>query len=271
MSASLLYLTDFYYQAKGRKYYEEDLQITRYLKDYFHLVIAHPQQAIPFLNAADAVVIRNTGPVIYYLSYFEDFKHEVTGRKLLSFNSLDGKADMQGKNYLVELTKKGYPVIPSIRQMQDLPLLGESEKWVIKSIQGADSIGMQVVSRQPFNQLDLQQKIIQPWITFEYEVSFYFLNNEFQYALYAPDKQKRWQLAPYEATPEDLQFAQQFINWNQMQHSLQRVDACRLPEGRLLLVELEDLNPYLSLDLLSFLQQERFLNNFKTGLQRMFS
>jgi len=271
MSASLLYLTDFYYQARGRNYYEEDLQITGYLKNYFNLVIAHPQQAIPFLNAANAVVIRNTGPAIYYLPYFQDFKREVTGRQLLSFNSLDGKADMQGKNYLVELTKKGYPVIPSIQQMQDLPLLGNSDKWVIKPLQGADSIDMQVISRLQLNGLDLHQKIVQPWISFEYEVSFYFLNNVFQYALYAPDKQKRWQLAPYNANAEDLQFAQQFIDWNQMQHSLQRVDACRLPDGRLLLVELEDLNPYLSLDLLSSSQQEQFMNNFKTALQRMLS
>ncbi|MFD9472631.1 hypothetical protein [Streptomyces goshikiensis] len=34
-------------------------------------------------------------------------------------------------------------------------------------------------------------------------------------------------------------------------HGIQRVDACRAPSGELLLVELEDLNPYLSLDLVA--------------------
>ena len=36
----ILYLTDLYYPAKGRKYYEEDLYITKILKDYFDIVLS---------------------------------------------------------------------------------------------------------------------------------------------------------------------------------------------------------------------------------------
>ena len=50
--------------------------------------------------------------------------------------------------------------------------------------------------------------LIQPLINFEYEVSFYFIDKEFQYALYAPDKNRRWELKEYTATKEDLDFAQ---------------------------------------------------------------
>ena len=44
-----------------------------------------------------------------------------------------------------------------------------------------------------------------------------------------------------------MEFAQKFIKWNGIKNGIQRVDACRTQDGRLLLVELEDLNPYLSI------------------------
>lgn len=39
----ILYLTDLYYQAKGRNYYEEDIYITGKLKDYFDVVLCNPK------------------------------------------------------------------------------------------------------------------------------------------------------------------------------------------------------------------------------------
>ncbi|NED79536.1 hypothetical protein G3I76_05430, partial [Streptomyces sp. SID11233] len=68
--------------------------------------------------------------------------------------------------------------------------------------------------------------------------------------LYAPDPARRWELAPYRPSAADLAFARRFIEWNALPYGIQRVDACRTPEGDLLLVELEDHNPYLSLGLL---------------------
>ena len=46
---------------------------------------------------------------------------------------------------------------------------------------------------------------------------------------------------------DDLKFARKFIEWNDIKYGIQRVDACRTKTGKLLLVELEDLNPFLSL------------------------
>ena len=39
----VLYLTDLYYDAKGREYFREDLFITGYLKDYFDLALCNPR------------------------------------------------------------------------------------------------------------------------------------------------------------------------------------------------------------------------------------
>lgn len=47
---TILYLTDLYYDAKGREYYKEDLFITSKLKEHFNILIGNPQQAISSLN-----------------------------------------------------------------------------------------------------------------------------------------------------------------------------------------------------------------------------
>jgi hypothetical protein len=111
-------------------------------------------------------------------------------------------------------------------------------------------------------------KLIQPYLHFAYEVSFYYLDNRFQYALYAPSKQERWALQHYKATAQDLAFADQFVTWNNMQRGIVRVDGCRLKDGSLLLVELEDLNPYLSLNVLPKNERELFVSNFATALKK---
>lgn len=266
---SLLYLTDLYYEAKGRKYYEEDLFITSELKEHFHILIGHPHQAISFLDCADMVVFRNTGSILKYQEYFSEFLETVREKQINTFNSFDGKGDLHGKQYLLDLQDLGYPVIPTVENFNDLWRLGTPEKFIIKLKNGADSIGMEILTKEELEEIKPQGKLIQPYIDFQYEVSFYFLNNKFQYALYAPDTQKRWDLTEYEATPEDLAFAEKFVQWNNMERGITRIDACRLKDGSLLLVELEDLNPFLSLELLSKEKRKAFLGNFIDALKNI--
>ena len=257
---TILYLTDFYYEAKGRKYYEEDLFITSKLKDHFNLLIGHPQQALSFLDCADVIVFRNTGPVIYYQDYFQQFLKEVRKRNLVTFNSFDGKGDIEGKAYLLELTKLGYPVTPTIDNISEIDLLGHTDKYVVKLRNGADSIGMQVLAKDDLADANLDGKLVQPYLDLQYEVSFYYLNHQFQYALFAPDPKKRWALKEYKPTQEDLLFADKFIHWNNIQRGITRVDAGRLKNNSLLLIELEDLNPFLSIDSIPEEKRNHFLD-----------
>ena len=265
---TILYLTDLYYEAKGRKYYEEDLFITSKLKEHFNILIGNPQQAISYINCADLVVFRNTGVVMGFNDYFKKFLKEVYENNILTFNSFDGKADIKGKDYLLALTKLGFPVIPTVDKLSDLSELGNPEKYLVKIKDGADSIGTEILRKEELLDTELKNKLIQPFLDFEYEISFYYLNNEFQYALYAPDKNKRWELKEVEATLEDITLADKFIAWNSIQHGITRVDACRVKGNSLLLVELEDLNPFLSIQLLSEQKQEEFISRlveaFKT-------
>ena len=244
----ILYLTDLYYQAKGRNYCEEDLYITSILKDNFDVVLCHPQNSESFEENVDLIVFRNTGSVLGYKEVYDNFIQRVKKNNLNTFNDFKGKADMCGKQYLLDLTLEDYPVIPTVDSIDNLDLLPIVDSYVIKPKDGADSLGLKIVYKDELYTENLSEDmLIQPTIDFKYELSFYFLNNEYQYALYAPNPNKRWELKEYNPTKEEISFAQKFIDWNTIEKGIQRVDACKTQDNNLLLMELEDLNPYLSL------------------------
>ena len=268
----ILFVTDLYYEAKGRLYYEEDLFLTSELRKDFNLVICNPKDVNSFTDDFDLTIFRNAGPAANFKDEYESFRNNVKLKDLKTYNSFDGKGDMNGKDYLIELTKKNFDVIKTIDNINDFSKLPEVETYVIKPKDGADSIGMEFLSKEVLlRRVDKNDKntLIQPLINFEYEVSFYFIDKEFQYALYAPDKNRRWELKEYKATKEDLDFANSFIEWNNIAHGIQRVDACRDENGQLLLVELEDLNPYLSLLDISPKLRDKFVKNLKLSLQKL--
>ena len=264
---TVLFVTDLYYEAKGRPYYAEDIFLSSQLREDFNIIICHPTDTLPFESIVDVIIFRNTGPVIYYQKAYDAFRHRHLHEKIVVYNSLTGQADMRGKHYLVELTKKGFPVIPTVDSKATIDLLPPSEAYIIKPKGGADSIGMQVVDSDALREVDFHNTLLQPKIDIRYEVSFYYVDDELQYALYAPDPNKRWQLERYTYSDEDVRFAKKFIDWNPLEYGIQRVDACRTGDGELLLVELEDLNPYLSLLDIEEKVCQQFIEKFKLSLQ----
>ncbi|MFI9201552.1 hypothetical protein [Streptomyces sp. NPDC053048] len=265
----VLYVTDLAFQAKGRRYCDEDIYLSSRLREDFDVALCHPLDAAALMDAFDAVVVRNSGPVLHYQAAYDAFRERAAQRRTRVYNQLSGKADMLGKRYLLELTAAGYPVIPTADRPQDLALLPEAAEYVVKPKLGADSIGLEFRTRDRLADLAFGEILVQPRIDFRYEVSFFFVDRAFQYALYAPDPARRWELEPYAPTAADLAFAQRFVDWNAIDHGIQRVDACRTPEGGLLLVELEDLNPYLSLERIAPEARESFAANMATSLRRL--
>ncbi|MBC2878520.1 MULTISPECIES: ATP-grasp domain-containing protein [Streptomyces] len=265
----VLYVTDLAYEAKGRRYCDEDIFLTSRLRAWFDIALCHPLDAVALMDGFDLVVIRNSGPVLNYQAAYDHFRAEAARRGTRVHNRLTGKGDMAGKRYLLDLTVAGYPVIPTVDRLGDLDRLPVVDEYVVKPKQGADSIGLEFLSRERLaDGLADGEVLVQPRIRFAYEVSFYFVDDAFQYALYAPDPARRWDLEPYEATEADLAFAHRFVEWNGTDHGIQRVDACRTPEGGLLLVELEDLNPYLSLDLVPAATRDAFVDALAASLRR---
>lgn len=264
----LLYVTDLAYPARGRRYGDEDVFLASRLREDFDLALCHPRDAAALLDGFDAVVVRNSGPVLSYPDAHRAFRERATATGTPVYNPLTGRGDMAGKRYLLELSAAGRPVIPTVDRTEDLDRLPAADRYVVKPRLGADSMGLHIVDRDAVDGLVDGSVLVQPYIDFAYEVSFYFVDHDFQYALYAPRADRRWQLEPYRAGPGDLEFARRFIEWNTLDHGIQRVDACRAPDGELLLVELEDLNPYLSLDALDEASREAFVSAVTASLHR---
>lgn len=264
---SVLFVTDLAYQARGRRYCDEDILLTARLREEFDVALCHPRDAAALLDGFDTVVIRNSGPVLHYQEAYDAFRARARELGTRVYNPLHGRGDMAGKQYLVDLSRAGHPVIPTVDRAADLGALPEAPEYVVKPKLGADSAGLRFVREAALPAGEDGTMLVQPRIDFRYEVSFYFIDHDFQYALYAPDPEQRWVLEPYAPDAADLAFARGFVEWNTLDHGIQRVDACRTARGELLLVELEDLNPYLSLDRVAGPVREAFVTRLKASLR----
>lgn len=263
MKNTILLVTNFYFQAKGREYFREDIDLSASLRKYFKVCISHIDDLDQILPTVDAVLLRNTGPQTEHQHSLKALRQ----KEILLFNDLKGKGDIQGKHHLRELFLSGYPVIPTYFSVKELGT--PYERYFLKPMNGADSCGVQILTHNELVGKEHPNLVIQPLVPFKYEVSFYFVGDQFHYALYAPDPAKRWELKTYMPTPEDIDFASKFIRWNSCKFGIQRVDGCRLPDGKLLLMELEDYNPFLSLNLLQKEVKERFLESLCSSLSQM--
>jgi hypothetical protein len=261
---SLLLVTDLRYPAQGRRYGDEDIWLSGALREHFDLALCSPLDAAALLGVFDLVLVRNSGPVIYYRAAYDAFRAEVRRRGTRLVNPLTGRGDMQGKGYLAALWAAGEPVIPTVERREDLGLLPAADQWVVKPVLGADSIGLQVL--ETLDGVELDGMLVQPRVDMIHEISFVFVGRRFVYAVYAPDPARRWELVPYDPSTADLAVAQRFVDWNDLEVGVQRVDACRTRDGRLLLVELEDLNPYLSLERIDASTRTAFVDALVAGL-----
>ncbi|MFJ1845688.1 MULTISPECIES: hypothetical protein [unclassified Streptomyces] len=264
---SVLYVTDLAYEARGRRYCDEDIHLTSRLREEFDVALCHPRDAAALLDGFDAVVVRNSGPVLHHQEAYDAFRARARERGARVYNPLHGRGDMAGKQYLVDLSRAGYPVIPTVDRAADLGLLPGAPEYVVKPKLGADSVGLRFIREAGLPEGEDGSVLVQPRIGFRYEVSFYFIDRDFQYALYAPHPDERWVLQPYTPDAADLEFARTFVEWNGLDHGIQRVDACRTVAGELLLVELEDLNPYLSLDRVAQPVREAFVTRMKASVR----
>ncbi|WP_228989263.1 hypothetical protein [Streptomyces sp. DH8] len=267
---SLLLVTDLAYEARGRRYGDEDVFLSSRLRETFDVALCHPRDAAALLEGFDLALVRNSGPVLHHRQAYDAFRARARGLATPVYNPLDGRGDMAGKEYLVEMDRAGLPVIPTVDRAADLGRLPDVPRYAVKPKLGADSVGLRFVTaaeaRAELGRAAEGSLLVQPRIGFRHEVSFYFVDHDFQYALYAPDPERRWELEPYAASAADLEFARRFIAWNSLTHGIQRVDACRTVDGALLLVELEDLNPYLSLDRLPEDVREAFVSRLTRSI-----
>ena len=76
-----LYVTDLAYQARGRRYCDEDIFLTSRLRDDFDVALCHPLDAAALMDAFDVVVVRNSGPVLHYQKEYDAFRERAHARR----------------------------------------------------------------------------------------------------------------------------------------------------------------------------------------------
>lgn len=225
---------------------KEDEFLAKFLSKYFPVQVSHPKNAIRHAKNADLVLVRNiwssNGKSLDYINTLRRLSKQ---RKII-YNPLSAKADMYGKKYLSSLFSQGYPVIPTILSKKQLSRLKKSTNYFIKPLFGGSSYGCKQVILADIRRMNLKSHLIQSVIGIDYEISFYFIDNKLLYALKTIDND-RWNLKEAAITKQDSAFARKFVKWNNLQYGLQRIDACKTKEGSMLLMEIEDYCPYLSL------------------------
>lgn len=193
-----------------------------------------------------------------------EFRKRIIKKNLPRIN-FDGKYDGSNKEYLVDLFKKGYAVIPSIDSLKDLKLLYNPNKYMLKLKESYDGIGQLVVDEEELKQKFNNSYIIQPLMKFKSEVQFYYIKDKFEYALeFIPSKVPTYPDAiKYEYSYKELEIANKFASMNSDYYGIQRIDFIKLEDNTLLLTEIEDISPYLDLDQVDKKTRKKFITDYK--------
>ena len=165
----------------------------------------------------------------------------------------------------MDFFKKDYAVIPSINKLEDLSLLNNPNKYMLKLKNSYDGIGQLIVNKEELKTYFNDLYIIQPFMKFKSEVQFYYIKNKFEYALeFIPSKIPVYPKAiKYEYTCKELEKANEFALMNGDYYGIQRIDFIRLEDNTLLLTEIEDISPYLDLDQVDEKTRKKFIKDYK--------
>lgn len=259
---TLLFLTNF---SNGAP--KEDIALSNELRTIAQVLIAHPLDCLKKFPPVDGVIIRNIWPTHENTVFYEQFYKTLLRSNIKTYNPIIGKGDVKGKNYLVELYRKGYPVIPSVDSVSDVKKLPRSEWYFSKPKHSCDGIGSAILSKVELQKRKIKDNLIQPYITFESEPSFFFIDNEFAYAVITKNRIQHERCKTYLPSVKEIAFAKQFVTWNNLPYGIQRIDTLKLRSGELLLSEIEDICPYLYLLEIDEKIKRKILRRILTSLE----
>ena len=247
---------------------EEDIFLSNELKDIFNVTVTDPKQALTLLPHFSRCLIRNAWPSRLFVNEFSEMKRICSEDNIKCYNPFPRNGYVEDKTYLIKLYQDGYPVIPTADSIDTIDSLPSSDSYIIKPKDGCSSDGVEALSKAAIQTRDLVGFIIQPEIDLVHEISFYFIDDVFEYAMISAGKNKRWELTEYQPPTEEITWATQFVTWSAMPYGLQRIDCCRTVKGELLLMEVEGTMPMLTLFDVSEPTRRRVLDSFTHSLLR---
>ena len=246
----------------------EDIWLARaFQKDGHKVAIVDKNYDEQLESLFDVFLLRNTWDTdvtIETIKEKSNFRRRVINKSLPCINFY-GKCDGNSKEYLVHLYKNGYPVIPTVDNMEDLQMIDKCDKFLLKLKDGYDGIGQMVVDKQELKQKYTNSYIIQPFLKFKSEVQFYYIKDKLEYALeFVPGKIPIYPEAiKYIPNENEIELANEFSKLNGNYYGIQRIDFIKLNNENLLLTEIEDISPYLDLDCVDEETRNRFILDYK--------
>lgn len=256
---------------------EEDVTLTQYLRSRFDIdhedvgiVFTHPEK-IPNYQM---VVLRNVWPIEDNLAALQLLAKTLQRHGIPAYNPLGPEGFRENKNYLLLLTDLGYPVIPTISDKGEIDQLGKPDFYLVKPLHGCSSRGIEKLTYDALMACDIKNQVIEPFIEFEREASFFFIDGQFCHALRTLKKvdykieSTRWEMELWQPSKAETKWAEQFIRWGALPYGLERVDAGLKSDGEMLLLEIENLAPFLSLGILPTAAKELFLDRLAASIEK---
>ncbi len=245
---------------------QEDLLLADYLSKFFAVTLVDITKAAEVLPSFKSCLMRNVWPSRLFVNEFNLVLKIAKEQGIKLYNPPHRNNFVEDKNYLVDLFEQKFPVIPTVSNLNNLSKLGDASSYTIKPIDGCSSEGVEKLSADQISAQDLSGFIIQPTVQFKDEISWYYIDNIFVYAVVSGGPDQRWELQEYTPTKIELDWSKQFVDWNKLPYGLQRIDACRLADGQILLMEIEDTFPVLSLDMLSQATKTKLITSLVRSL-----
>ena len=199
-------------------------------------------------------------------------KRRLKGKKIKTVN-LDG-LDGHGKQYLCKLFEEGKNVIPTVDSLDRLNELPEAKEYVLKDSESFGSgIGQKIVSGVDLEKEFEDGYLIQPKLKFKSEVQCYFVGQNFMYAHeYVPSKYPDYpEPILIELNEKERGLAEEFAKYSCLETGFQRIDFLKLENDELILLEIEDTGPHMSLEFLETDLRERVLEEYKENVYKYLS
>jgi hypothetical protein len=181
----------------------------------------------------------------------------------------------EDKHYLTKLFDDA-SVPPTYLSGANLTLPPLENGYVLKPLDGCSSIGVERIAHDDPKRLE-EGSVIQPWLTLENEVSFYFVDSEFVYATLSagagPEFEQRWIMTDWQPSNDETSWAKKYQDMAFQGHGLIRIDAGRLKDEqdsvkRLRLMEIETLSPFLSFDAANENSQHRIASALVKSIEK---
>lgn len=245
----------------------EDTLLLKYLQDEFQIQIYDISQKLPqnYLDF-DIYLFRNAWPGRIYSNELLKLYDIANKNNIIVYNSLNQKTkEYASKEYLRYLYKHHDNVIPTYDNLIDFP---NDKKVLIKPKNGGSSYGVEIYEDKQKINKSLDGYLIQEYIPLKKELSFYFVDKVFIYALRtrASGMENRWELEEFKPSTDMLSAAHYFVEWNNMEFGVDRIDFGLTDNNKLLLMEIESDRSYFSLEELSTETLASFIKAFKQSL-----